>query len=99
MDIINSNQPLHITTNSSGIQRDKHYTVNIHERHVAQEQYTSWNKWHPYAFTVYIEIQPLNTGDKSPEFRQDHNINLGKTSFTKRNITAEFVMFLTFQSL
>ena len=87
MDIINSNQPLHITTNSSGIQRDKHYTVNIHERHVAQEQYTSWNKWHQYAFTAVIEIQPLNTGDKSLNVRQEYIINIWKISLTKLNIT------------
>ena len=38
--------------------------------------------------TVIIEIQPLNTGDKSLNFRQEYNINVGKISLTKRNITA-----------
>jgi len=33
-------------------------------------------------------IQPLNTGDKSIKVRQEHNINIGMTSLTKRNITA-----------
>ena len=34
------------------------------------------------------EIQPLNTGDKSLNVRQEYNINIGKISLTKRNITA-----------
>jgi len=29
-----------------------------------------------------------NTGDKNLKFRQEHNINIGKTSLTKRNIAA-----------
>ena len=45
-------------------------------------------KWHPYAFTDTIEIQTLSTGDKSLKVRQEYNINVGKTSLTKRNITA-----------
>ena len=45
------------------------------------------NKWHQYAFTVIIEIQPLNTGDNSLNVRQEYNINIGKISLTKRNIT------------
>ena len=38
-------------------------------------------------FTVSIEIQPLKTGDVSLKVRQECNINVGKTSLTKRNIT------------
>jgi hypothetical protein len=66
---------------------DKGYTVSIHERQVRQEQYTSWNKWHQYTFTVNIEIQPLNIADKSLKVRQEYDINIGKISLTKRNIT------------
>ena len=35
-----------------------------------------------------MEIRPLNTEDKSLKVRQEHYINIGKTSLTKRNITA-----------
>jgi len=35
-----------------------------------------------------IEIQPLNTEDKSLKVRQEYNISVRKTSLTKRNITA-----------
>jgi len=31
-------------------------------------------------------MQPLNTGDESLNVRQEYNINVGKTSLTKRNI-------------
>jgi len=31
---------------------------------------------------------PLNTGDKSLNIRQEYNINIRKISLTKRNITA-----------
>ena len=41
-------------------------------------------------------FQPLNTGDKSLHVSQEYNINMGKTSLTKRNITAYFLTFLTF---
>ena len=61
--------------------------VTLYEQQVAQEQQTSQNKLHQYAFTVIIEIQPLNTGDKSLKVRQEYNINTGKISLTKRNIT------------
>jgi len=44
-------------------------------------------KLHQYAFIVIIEIQPLNTGDKSLNVRQEYNINIGKISLTKCNIT------------
>jgi len=37
--------------------------------------------------------------DKSLKVRQEHNINIGKISLTKRNITAQFLMFLTFYNL
>ena len=39
-----------------------------------------------HAFTVVIEIQPLNTGDKSLKFRQEYNINIGKASLTNRQL-------------
>jgi len=42
----------------------------------------------PIRLQVSIEIQPLNTGDKSLKVRQEYNINVGKVSLTKRNITA-----------
>jgi len=38
--------------------------------------------------SVIIEIQPLNTGDKSLNISQEYNVNIGKISLTKRNITA-----------
>jgi len=41
-----------------------------------------------YAFTVIIEIQPLNNGDKSLKVRQEYKINIGKTSLTESNIIA-----------
>jgi len=44
-----------------------------------------------YALTVIIAIQPLNTGDKSLNVRQEY-INIGKTSLTKRNITECFFL-------
>ena len=39
-----------------------------------------------------IEIPPINTGSKSLNVRQEYNtsIDIGKTSLTKRNITALF---------
>ena len=43
----------------------------------------------------FIENQPLNTGDKSLNFRQEHNIHIGMTSLTKRNVTASFDVLLT----
>jgi len=46
-----------------------------------------------YAFTVSIEIQPLDTGGKSLKFRQEYNTSIEKTSLTKRNITAYFKCF------
>jgi len=49
--------------------------------------------WHQYTFNVSIEIQPLNTGDKSLKVRQEYNINVGKTSLTKHNFTALFLIF------
>jgi len=39
-------------------------------------------------YTDSEEIQTLSTGDKSLNVRQEYNINIGKTSLTKRNITA-----------
>ena len=39
-------------------------------------------------FTVTIEIQPLSAGDKSLNVRQEYNINIGKISLTKCNISA-----------
>ena len=47
------------------------------------------NKWHQYAFTVIMKIQPLNTGDKSLKVHQEYN-SIGKISLSKRNITAQF---------
>jgi len=32
-----------------------------------------------------LEIQPLNTGDKSRKVCQEYNINIGKISLTKHN--------------
>jgi len=43
--------------------------------------------WDQYTFTVIIEIQPINTGDKSLKVRQGYNIKMGKISLTKRNLT------------
>jgi len=36
-------------------------------------------------FTVIIEIQPLNTGDKSLNIHQEYNINTGKNGPSKTN--------------
>jgi len=52
------------------------------------EQQTARNKWHPYALTVSVEIQPLSTGDKSLKVRQEYNMNVGTTSLAKCSITA-----------
>ena len=42
-------------------------------------------------YTYVFEMccyRTLNTGDKSLKVRQEYNINIGKISLTKRNITA-----------
>ena len=44
--------------------------------------------------TVFTEIRPLSTGDKSLNVRQEYNINIGKISLNKRNITAEFCLMV-----
>jgi len=46
-------------------------------------------------------IQPLYTGDKILKFCQEYNINIGKISLSKQNITAQFfnvfnVLMLTY---
>jgi len=44
----------------------------------------------PYlaVFKMCCRIQPLNTGDKSLNIRQEYNINIGMISVNKHNIIA-----------
>ena len=47
-------------------------------------------------FKMYCRIQPLNTGYKSLNFRQEYNIDVGTISLNTQNIIAWFLMVLTF---
>ena len=69
-------KPLKISANSKQVCKYRDI-LSFHQYRLSLPAYprsanrSRWNIWHQYAFTVIVEIQPLNTGDKSRKVRQN----------------------------